>query len=156
MATSSTRHIATFSYAVHPRVEAEMKWAVLLVLLLTSGSLSASQPSGDLDWSPSGLATAGKHYEDFDRYPDGSEQHRRADHYFYFVMGVVHTLVVSGNLCFGNNVDDTRIATMVSKYLNANPESWRHTSAELINAALQPTFPCQSGNVAAKKPKTQP
>jgi hypothetical protein len=118
-------------------------WIVLLIAIVVALALGAvkSAEADTMGWTPSELAVAGKEYIEWDHFASGSEEHRRADSFYWFVMGSLSTLAWQKQICAGS-IQGAQIATMVAKYLNGHPEMWQRPTAELILAALQPTFPC--------------
>jgi Rap1a immunity proteins len=112
--------------------------AVSVVFLLTP-IIGVADP--EMVWTPAGLAEAGKEYVNWDSLPHGVAR-RRANYFYYFVMGVAVTLDAEGKLCLPP-VQSEQLAATVAKYLNEHPERWEYAPSVLILEALQPSFGCQ-------------
>jgi hypothetical protein len=124
-----------------PRKPSRLVGLMCLVLFASFGAPRAK--AEEFDWSPPGLAMAGQDYVNFDQLPAGGDARLRANFYYYFVMGVTHTLFYERHLCAGS-IQGAQVATIVSKYLNDHPERWQLPAAQLISEALQPVFPCKA------------
>lgn len=118
-------------------------WIALLAAAIAVALFSVPRTTDaeTMGWTPSELASAGKAYIEWDHYPAGSEEHRRADAFYWFVIGSLTTLSWQRQICTGP-IQGAQVATMVAKYLNDHPETWQSPPASLVLSALQPSFPC--------------
>jgi hypothetical protein len=118
--------------------------AVASVLALAHPFDLAIAAEPEMVWTPAGLADAGKDYVNWETLPPHGVERRRANYFYYFLMGVVVTLDAEGKLCVPA-VQSEQLAATVAKYLNDHPERWQYAPSQLIFEALQPTLQCRKG-----------
>jgi hypothetical protein len=121
----------------------------LTVVFAVVGSMTVR--ADEMLATPPELASAGKAYIEWDHYPAGSEEHQRANYFYWFVQGTSQTLLWQQQICITGPVRGVQLAIMVAKYLNEHPETWQQPAPALVLTALQPTFPCPKPQKPVKR-----
>jgi hypothetical protein len=84
-----------------------------------------------------------------DRNPD-NEDYINSSRFVSYIAGIADFIVLSEEICYGEEMRLGQAGSVVAKYLKDNPEDWGTAGSILVTLALAEAFPCED---AAGKPQ---